>query len=328
MHVGVRADGRKDRSLRALNYFNRYTLSIGILLAVVVLSPGPGASRGGAALHDFAHAPAFACVTLLFLSLFKRRGRGTLARQYVQAVALAVLLGLATEIVQRLTGGDSSWLDLKSDTIGAFAACGLFAGVDIRIARRALRASLVVAGSALLVVHSVQFARVGLAYVHRNQEFPVLFDAKDPRPDRFLRPTNSEIGYSSLPPDLAQSPGEVGLHVRLSNGPWPGIAFEEPYSDWSRHERLMVDIANPGDATIDLVLRVHDRAHDWKFDDRFNRNLRILPHTRTTFAIPLADIERAPATRRLDLRAIADVRLFAGEIRPDRSVFVSRVWLE
>jgi hypothetical protein len=314
--------------LRTSNYLNRYTLAIGILLAVVVFSPGPGATRAGAALHDVAHAPVFACVTLLFLALFKRLERGGVVSQYLVAFVLAVSLGLATEIVQRIARGDSSLFDLLSDAIGAFAACGIFAGFDRRISQQALRVGAAVIGVAALLLHSFQFARVGLAYVHRNQEFPALFDAKDARPDRFLTRTSSELHYTRLPPELSRVPDEPSLLVKLTAGPWPGIAFEEPYPDWSHHERFMLDIANPSDAPIDVALRILDRAHNWRFDDRFNRTLRIAAHTRTTFAIPLTEIEHAPATRLLDLQAIADVRLFTGEKNAGREIFLTRVWLE
>lgn len=314
--------------MRTLNYLNRYTLTIGILLAVVVFSPGPGATRGGAALHDIAHAPTFACVTWLLLMLFKRLQRGSVASQYLIAFALAVALGLATEIVQRLTRGDASFLDLASDAIGAFAACGIFAGFDRRISQRVLRVGAAVVGVTALLLHSFQFVRIGLAYVHRNQEFPALFDARDARPDRFLTPTSSTLQYTTLPAELSRIEDEPTLLVKLAAGPWPGIAFEEPYPDWSQHERFMLDIANPSDASLDVVLRVLDREHNWRFDDRFNRNLRIDPRTRTTFSIPLADIEHSPATRLLDLKAIADVRIFTGENNAGRDVFVTRVWLE
>jgi len=314
--------------LRTLNFLNRYTLAICILLAVVVFSPGPGATRGGAALHDIAHAPVFACVTLLFLMLFKRLQRGRVLNQYLVAFALAVALGFATEIVQRLVRGDSSLLDLISDAIGALAACGIFAGFDRRISQRGVRAGAAVVGVAALLLHSFQFVRVGLAYVHRNQEFPALFDAKDARDDRFLTPSSSELRYTRLPPELSRMANEPTLLVKLTAGAWPGVAFEEPYPDWSQYQRFMLDVANPGDAPIEVVLRVLDRKHNWRHDDRFNRNLQIDSRTRTTFSIPLTDIEHSPVKRLLDLRAIADVRIFAGESDAGREIFVTRIWLE
>src|SRR5262249_7971626 len=156
---------------------NRYTLLIGILLAVVVLSPGPGATRAGIALHDVAHAPVFAVLTLALLFALERyRARPLTLEGYILAFALGVAFGLITEIVQKATGGDASWFDLRSDAIGAAAACCFFAAFDQRIGGR-LRLALAGVGLAALVLHSVQFAQVALAYSHRNSEFPVVFDA-------------------------------------------------------------------------------------------------------------------------------------------------------
>ena len=314
--------------MRTLHYFNRYTLLIGILLAAVVFSPGPGTGRAAVALHDAAHAPVFACVTLLALALLRRfRPRG-IALQYLVAFTLAVALGAATEIVQKLTGRDASWLDLTSDAIGAFAACGIFAAFDARLPRPRLRACAAIVGIGALALHSLQFARVGVAYAHRNQEFPVLFAASDARPDRFLVAQSAAIVYANLPAALASYPNEPALRVLLSKREFPGVALEEPYPDWSRQTQLKLELANPTDERLILILRVLDQAHDWDFGDRFNRTLSIEPQTRTTFSIPIEQIARAPATRTMDMRSIADLRLFADERNVAGEFFLTRAWLE
>lgn len=317
--------------MRTLHHFIRYTLPIGILLAVVVLSPGPGTKRAGQALHDFAHAPVFACITILVLVLLAQRQRQPRTPawlQYPLAFLLAALLGLATEILQKWSGGDASWADLRSDVVGAAAACGAFAGFDRRIARLDVRRCSLMAALALLTWHSLPFARVGLAYLHRNEEFPTLFDARDAGTDRFVVATSAQLHYTTLPLGLGKAEGEPTLRVRLQSGDWPGVALEEPYPDWSGQRRLMIDVANPEETSLELTLRVLDEAHDWTFEDRFNATLEIAPRTRKTFAISLADIESAPAGRRLDLEQIADVRLFADGPAVGRNLFLTRVWLE
>lgn len=309
-------------------FFNRYTVSIGILLAIVVLSPGPGTSRAGAALHDSAHAPVFACLTiLLLLASTRHRSQRLAIKDYIVAFVLAVALGFATEVVQRLTGGDASWLDLRSDTIGALAACGLFAAFDRRV-ESWQRAALAAAALALLAVHTMQFARVGIAYVHRDRDFPTVFDASNRRAQLFVVATSARIAYSTLPPALANRPFEPSLRVTMVRGDWPGVAIEEPHPDWSRYAQLKLDLANPQAQPLALNLRVLDRAHNWQTDDRFNRTVHIAANARTVVSIPIADIERAPRQRRLDTRAIADLRLFTETAPAGRVFYVTRIWLE
>jgi hypothetical protein len=317
--------------LRLLTYVNRYALCLGILLAAVVISPGPGATRAGAALHDVAHAPVFACVTLLLLSLFNRAGKRasrSLLVEYATACAVACLLGLLTEILQKILGRDASWLDLKSDMIGAVAGCGVFAAFDLRVSALSRRVAAGVAGIVLLAVHSVQFGHVALAYMHRNDEFPILFDGRVARADSFVTAGNSDAQYKMLPDPFATSPGEQALRVHFSNAPWPGVSFDEVYPDWSAHKTLHLDLINPGETPLPLVVRVHDCEHNWDYGDRFNRSVTLAPRSRHVYSIQLTEIEQAPANRSLDLTQLAGLRLFTRDAYVGRDLFVSRIWLD
>jgi hypothetical protein len=319
-----------DRSLRTLNYFNRYTLSIGILLVAVVFSPDPGASRAVGALHDFAHAPIFGCVALLILIGLKRRSTQgwAISTEYLTAFVGAVLLGLATEVAQKFAARDPSWLDLRSNALGAAAFCALFAAFDPRVGRLTQRIGAALAGVALLVFHSLPLANVMLAYAHRNQDFPTLFDARDARADKFVAALRSEMEYVPLPSMFAKQVNEPTLHVRFTTGPWPGLDLDEPYPDWSGYRALMLDLTNPSGTELPMTIRVHDRTHDWSFGDRFNRNFTLAPRTRTTYTIAVADIEHGPAARRLQVREIADLALFTTQANVGRDLYVSRIWLE
>jgi hypothetical protein len=321
----------QDRSLHTLNYFNRFTLSIGILLAAVVFSPDPGVSRASAAIHDFAHAPIFGCVALLIVSWL--RGQPAMqswpvSKQYAVAFLTAVLLGAATEIAQKYAGRDASWVDLRSDALGAAAFCGLFTMLDRRIASSTTRTIGVLTAVALLAWHSVPFVQVTLAYVHRSQDFPSLIDARDSRPDDFASPFRSEGEYRQLPTAFAQSGSERALRLRFGAQDWVGLDLDEPYPDWSGYRTMKLDLTNPNDTTLQMVIRVHDRTHNWQFDDRFNRSFTLAPRSRKTYEVALADIARAPLARRLDLQHIANMQLFTAGTNAGRDLYVSRIWLE
>ncbi len=320
----------RGRSLPTLKSLNRYSLSIGILLVMVVFSPDPGKSRFVSVLHDFAHAPVFGCVALLVLFWLSRHSPRVwpVWAQYVAAFLVAVLLGLATEVAQKFAARDPSWLDLLGDTLGAAACCGLFAAFDRRIARMALRACAALLAITLLMFHSLPLARVSLAYVHRDQEFPTLFDARDGRASNFARPVLCALDYVQTPAMFARHPEEPALRLRFGAGQWMGLNLDEPVPDWSGHRTLLLDLTNPGDTPLALAIRVHDRAHDWRYEDRFNRSFELAARTRKTIAIALADIERGPTARPLDLQKVANAMLFTSSASVGRELYVSRIWLE
>jgi VanZ family protein len=310
---------------------NRYWVLIAILLAAVVFSPDPGSSRAIAAAHDFAHAPVFGCVSVLLL-VWLRGFRPTrdhrLITQYAVAIAGGAGLGLATEIAQAFAGRDASWVDLRSDVLGSIAFAAMFALIDARIDRRSLSRTLCALGVILMIVHSLPFVQTLLAYVRRNQEFPTLFEARDSTPDAFIGRLRSEFAYEPLPPLFATTQNEQALHIRFTNGPWLGMYVDEPRPDWSGYQTLAVDLTNPSDAPLHMVIRVHDRAHNYRFEDRFNRAFRVPAATRMTLLIPLAEIESAPDGRKLDLCEIAQIILFTAERNAGRDLYVSRIWLQ
>ncbi|HVF16033.1 MAG TPA: VanZ family protein [Steroidobacteraceae bacterium] len=317
--------------MHTLNYFNRFTLSIGILLAAVVFSPDPGVSRASAAIHDFAHAPIFGCIALLILSWLRSQPAmqsWSVPKQYIVAFVTAFVLGLVTEIAQMYAARDASWIDLRSDALGAAAFCGLFTMLDRRIASSTVRTIGVIAAVALLAWHSVPAVQVTLAYVHRSQDFPSLIDARDSRPDGFASPFRSQGEYTHLPTIFAQVQNERALRLRFGGKDWVGLDLDEPYPDWSGYRTMNLDLTNPNDASLRLAIRVHDRTHNWRFDDRFNHGFTLAARTRATYSIALADIERAPLARRLDLKHIANVQLFTAGTNVGRDIYVSRIWLE
>jgi hypothetical protein len=317
--------------LQPLNYFNRFTLSIGILLAAVVFSPDPGVSRASTAVHDFAHAPIFGCIALLILSWLRSQPAmqsWSVRKQYAFAFITAVLLGLATELAQKYAGRDSSWIDLQSDALGAAAFCGLFTMLDRRIERSRIRTLGVLVAVALLAWHSVPAVQVTLAYVHRSQDFPSLIDARDDRPDRFASPFRSQGEYTELPTIFAQVENERALRLQFGAQDWVGLDLDEPYPDWSGYRTMKLDLTNPNDVSLRVVIRVHDRTHNKQFDDRFNHGLMLAPRTRSTYSVALAEIARAPLARRLDLKHVANVQLFTAGTNAGRDIYVSRIWLE
>jgi hypothetical protein len=81
------------------------------------------------------------------------------------------------------------------------------------------------------------------------------------------------------------------------------------------------------DSPITLTIRVHDADHDQRYADRFNRRLVVSPGL-NRFVIPVEDIVNAPDRRRMDLRRIRGIVLFAYELDRATHVYLGPLRLE
>lgn len=304
---------------------------IGILLAAVVFAPVPRRTLGIATLHDFAHAPIFGCIALLVLVAFGSQatpGRLPPWMQYLGAFCIAIGLGALTEVAQIPAGRDASWMDLRSDALGAAGFLGLYAAFDSRLRRAAIRAIGALVAVSLLAIHSMPLAVAANAYLHRERAFPVLADFMQRIDTYFIVPQWAALDLERLPQQWAKQPGERAMRVTFAAGPWPGVDFCEPEPDWSGYRTLALDVTNPAGTDLVLGLRVHDVHHDQRYDDRFNRILRVPPLTRTVLRIPMADIQSGPQARTMDLQRIAGYLLFRSSESKVGQMYVGKVWLE
>ena len=89
----------------------------------------------------------------------------------------------------------------------------------------------------------------------------------------------------------------------------------------------MFTVVSDLDRPLRLVVRVHDRAHDQRFADRFNRSLVILPGLNRV-AIPIDEIRRAPDRREMDLRYVRGIVLFAYRLTEPTHVYLGALRLE
>ncbi|MBB6091378.1 hypothetical protein HNQ60_000224 [Povalibacter uvarum] len=298
----------------------------GILLAAVILVPVPGRERWITVLHDFAHAPIFGCVAVAVL-LILRASDGLAKRPawqlYLLALAVAVVLGALTEIIQWIEGRDASWIDLRSDIIGAAAFLGLCAAFDRTFTPRVRAAGIVVA-IALLVWHSKPGLDAIRAYQYRASLEPTLAQFSTARDLYFIDPLRSHARIEPLPSDWS-STGDTALRVDFTNERWPGVDFFEPFTDWSRYRTLELDLVNPGDSELRLTLRIHDVNHNNEYADRFNRDFALAPRSRQVVSIPLADIESAPRDRRMNMTRIADLHLFRSDGSSGERMYVVKM---
>ena len=260
----------------------------GLLLVVVAVhavdSDRHSVILGG--LRNAGHLPMFAVLTLVVAALFRGRLRETVAT----TVGIAVL----AECSQWLTGGETDLRDFATDLLG----------VGIALAARALWLAagrtrwLAVPVFALSILPALGWLA---AWQARNAAWPCLarFDSV------LLNPAQRALGASAV------VDGDT-LHLTLEARPYAGLRLVDPVPDWRDFAALELQLASEPPA--DITVRVHDRAHNHEFDDRFNRSFPIGTEL-TRVRIPLADIAAGPTNRTLDLARVDELVVFA--VAPD-----------
>jgi len=280
-------------------------------------------------LQKLAHPVTFGAVALLFLTLLRRQTPRRFGC-YVAAFALTLLCGAGTEVAQAFVDRDPSLLDVLRDALGASTALAAFAtlvpGADARGrgAWRVMGALFAFVGVAIMVA-PISFSLA--AYARRDLRFPTLVEVCSPLDRYFLRGAGADVTVVPSTGPTA-SPCGSALRVEFGTAPYAGISLEEPYPDWRTAHTLVLDLRNPGEFDLSLVVRVHDRAHTLQFRDRFNREFTLPAHERLEIAIPIAVIEHAPADRLMDLSRIAGVMLFRDRGTRPGSFEVERILLQ
>jgi hypothetical protein len=287
-----------------------------------------GSSRGFEVVQNLGHFCVFFGLAVLFLAATGRSVSLSVRNRYLAVFGLALGLGILTELLQIPLERDASLADLLDDALGAWAGMAGFAWFDSRVSRGA-RVAMLVSGALAGLVIVQPLAAALQAYAAKRAAFPVIADYRRSLDDYFLDYRSVSISHEPLPVRWSGFDGESALRVSFEPGRWPGIELFEVEPGWTGFDALVLDLTNPADRSVELIVRVHDRAHNGDLDDRFNRRLTLRPETRSTIRIPLEDVRNAPRSRSLNLSRVSTLMLFVdGDRVAGGEIFVSSIRLE
>lgn len=304
-----------------------------LVVALGLITPLPSSTALMRALLNLAHAPVFMALAVFGASVAKghRSARGLSVRTFYSLLTgIVMILGVGAEALQIPFSRDASWGDVALNIVGGLCGLGFAAVFDPRLVRRLRLFVFFLAAAPMVAVGA--FAHILVArHVEKIRAFPSLMDASQCGQVRLLVPQWSELECVELPSRWARFDGEMAARVDLlQGGPWPGFAIIEPVPDWTGYRRLLVELVNPFAETLDLLIRVHDRAHNHEHGDRYNRAYKLDSQSRVTWAIDLEDVKAAPGGRVMDMRRIDGIVLFAADATKDvpATFYLIKVWLE
>jgi hypothetical protein len=243
---------------------------------------------------------------------------------WLLAGAAVTVLGIALEVQESLTGGYFSGSDLATNLVAAF--CGL-AIVQALLARRHrarwLAAALIGVGLSASV-----FADMVLLYAQRNAQAPVLIDAQAARQARWVRPVAPPVRRIALPPQWARFHGEWAFAVPLDQGEQSGFALDEPLQNWDRWRGIAIEVINPGDAPLRLILNIDDMRGSGRPGDRYDEWVTVPAGRRVVLRTSFATIAQALPHRRFAFEDMDIVYLYPERAVPGAALFVTKAWLE
>jgi hypothetical protein len=280
-------------------------VAIVAIAGLVTFADLPGGTRIWAEIQNACHAPAFGLLAVACLALIRHsaivKSRHALL-PYLIALAVAVGLGLMTELVQHFAGRDAEYGDVLRDALGALAFLALCLARDPALPKapvlpsRHLRLALHVIAIVLL---AGAFASLGLcaaSYVARNQAFPTLADPTSAWSRQFIRLENAQLTPAPQPSEWQGHENSSAALLVLEPAEYPGLTLEEIYPDWTAYSTLRFELYSLAADTIILGLRIDDVHHDYSNDDRFTERLVIAPGA-NTIRINLGRVLAAPASR-------------------------------
>jgi hypothetical protein len=291
-------------------------LLVGSLLLFVELPIPP--TEAGRTIENAGHVPLFMLVTLSVLFVLRERPGFTGARLYVWAGLAGIGAGFLSEVIQRPLRRDASWDDVFADALGAVCALALYALFDRHSAlKRWHRILAILIAATCIVTYVAPIATMTRAYLHRNGQFPVLANFES-RAEMFW---TRNIGVRR---EIAGG----ALVVHFVADETPGVSFHEPVPDWRGYRTLVLEVENPSTESLNLGVRVHDRKHNWSFNDRFNRSYDLAAGERRTLRIGLDQIRNGPKNRLMDMQRISDITLFRGKKTGSRELRIHGIRLE
>jgi hypothetical protein len=224
-------------------------------------------------LQNAVHPAIFAALAVLGRrTVLQAVGTAQTIHILLLAATLIVFAGL-TEVLQGLTGREQSFGDFIGDLLGTIS--GMLWPLRKRPATWLANLTALLACTPLFWTTS--------AYLYRSAKFPLVWQIDSRLLNRFSH---------------------------WQAGEYPGLVLEELPADWRGYQTLAITVRNPGPAPESLTVRIHDLAHDQRYDDRFNRTFLLAAASTEIIRIPLSEIAAAPAGRPLDLASVAGLVMF------------------
>lgn len=328
-------DSESDEQRTVLR--RRIAIAIGLLgcVAIGLVFPFPMEGRLWGELFDLAHAPVFCVTLLLIVGLcdppaigLSNRHRILLPMTMVRVAGVAaglIAAGAVAEILQGLVGRSASFADIAANGVGLIAGiCWVF---GCRSQSPAVGRKCSLATVALLLAVSVSPLLDAWDCLLQIRSFPMLASFER---SREFRNWNSHSAVLTQSTEWATD-GDHCAKLKLSSGNYPGMLMTWFERDWSNYSHLHLDLNNPSDIDLQIVLKLHDHQHvinGFADEDRFHEVISVPARKVVSLQIPLAEVKNSPTNRQMDLDQMWTIDLFAIHLQESAVLLVDGLRLQ
>ncbi len=284
----------------------------GVFLLLLLLPVSiEGSGRVFHAWWDFAHVPAFTCISLGVLTLFRA---GTFSRTQRMAAWLATLLAVpGIEFLQGYLGREQNGVDLVYGFIGCVMGGAFFVGG--RDAARFAKAA-----------HQLAFL-LGLCAL----AYPMLLWGDERRVDRMF-PVVSAFDSALEETRWIIQGCEVelrqGWEVTIrDNVKYPRLALVDKRRDWSSATGLGLDIVLHGNEPLGMTVVIDDAPGVQSYENRFQQSIQLTPGT-NNIRFERATLGFKTSGQPMNLKNISGLGLYFSQHDAGRMLTLTKVFLE
>jgi len=244
-------------------------------------------------LSGFAHLAFFMSMAAMLSRLPSLAGRPFLF-QFIIILSVVLLLGGIIEVIQPYFGPTARWRDLGVDLVGGLLGIMFLAPARRGLSRRVLTLAQIAVVAAAVMVFSGPVVTIW-DMRQASKQFLVLGDFE-------TRFETKRWSSGEIDKGIARH-GESSLRVPLPVKTYSGTTLKRSFGDWRGYSTFAFSLYNPDPQPLPITVSIRDEEHfrrGGEFNDRFNR-IFTMEQGWNDISIPIADIEEAPAARKLGL---------------------------
>lgn len=248
---------------------------------------------------------------------------------YLVAFILTFGFGFLIELAQVFTPRDASVKDLIYNILGAlvFLSIGiLWVNKEFTEKYSKVKGFLRFVFIALVLILFVFLLKPLISKIidenHKKKSFPMI-SAFETR--REVARWDGGKNYLELSQEYTDE-GQYSLKTILYPAQYSGISMAHPPKDWRGYDRMGFTIFNPSEKSLMIILKIFDWKHTFKYDDRFNKDIRLTPGW-NRISISIKDIESAPKTRKMRMDQIGQISFFMRGLKKEQVLFFDNIRL-
>lgn len=275
-------------------------------------------------IWNLGHIAAFTVIWLFNFNIFPVFRRLSTSKLILFVGVSTLVAGESIELLQGLIGRDNEWQDVWDSEVGALLAICFFSPQIRNLITAQQMVWRVFAVIMLVVVPwSIWSALADEVYI--RQQFPILSDFTTPF--ELSRWHANTAAIHTQKKDESQLPF---LDIDFHPATYSTVSLMHFYRDWRGYKQLVLEVTNPEETDLKVILRIHDqlhRRHAYALKDRFNLPLLIKPG-RQSITIALDDVKNAPRTRKMGMQHIEDLSIFTMQSKAYHRLYIHKIMLE